>query len=101
MGAKLVSTPLAIYSTLTLHDGSPPSDATQYHYLIGNLQYLQLTQLDIAFAVNKVSQYMHLPSSLFDVIVLYLFMFTMMSIRPLTQMLVLRSVPMLFFLDLI
>ena len=40
----------------------PLTDQTQYRRLIGSLQYLQFTRLDIAFAVNKLSQFMHMPT---------------------------------------
>ncbi|XP_028094238.1 uncharacterized protein LOC114294312 [Camellia sinensis] len=39
----------------------PLSDATQYHHLIGLLQYLTLTCLDIAFAVHHVAHFMSTP----------------------------------------
>ena len=47
---------------LTLNDGSPPTNATQFRSLVGGLQYLQLTRLDIAFVVNKLAQFMHAPT---------------------------------------
>ncbi|KAL5574419.1 hypothetical protein UlMin_016118 [Ulmus minor] len=47
---------------LTLNDGSPPANATQFRSLIGGLQYLQLTRPDTAFAVNKLAQFMHAPT---------------------------------------
>ena len=66
MGAKPVSTLLAISSTLTFHDGSSPCDATQYRRLVGNLQYLQLTVPDIAFIiVFKKSRYINEMSSIY------------------------------------
>jgi histone deacetylase 1/2 len=38
-------------------------DATTYRSLVGGLQYLALTQPDIAYAVNCVCQYLHDPRS--------------------------------------
>uniref|UniRef100_A0A5B7AA01 Reverse transcriptase Ty1/copia-type domain-containing protein n=1 Tax=Davidia involucrata TaxID=16924 RepID=A0A5B7AA01_DAVIN len=61
-GAKSVSTPLSSTSVLTLHDGSPPADAHEYRSIIGSLQYLSFTRPDIAFVVNKLSQFMHHPT---------------------------------------
>ena len=47
---------------LTLNDGSPLANATQFRSLVGGLQYLQFTRPDIAFAVNKLAQFMHAPT---------------------------------------
>lgn len=61
-GAKEVSTPLPTHGSLVLHDGSPPANATEFRSTIGALQYLSITRPDIAYAVNKLSQFMHQPS---------------------------------------
>ncbi|KAL6350161.1 hypothetical protein AAG906_004100 [Vitis piasezkii] len=37
-------------------------DPTEYRTIVGSLQYLLITRPDIAFAVNKLSQYMHQPT---------------------------------------
>ncbi|KAF7151361.1 hypothetical protein RHSIM_Rhsim02G0160900 [Rhododendron simsii] len=63
-GAKEVSMPLPTSGSLTLHDGSSSTDATDYRSVIGALQYLAITRPDIAFAVNKLSQFMHKPSEI-------------------------------------
>ena len=34
---------------------------TEYRSMVGALQYLTMTRLDIAYAVNLVSQFMHAP----------------------------------------
>ncbi|CAA7037247.1 unnamed protein product [Microthlaspi erraticum] len=60
--AKPVTTPMASSPKLTLTSGKPLSDPKQYRQLVGSLQYLQFTRLDIAFAVNKLSQFMHCPT---------------------------------------
>ena len=48
---------------LAADDGDPlsPDDATEYRSLVGGLQYLTITRPDIAFAVNRVGQYLHAP----------------------------------------
>jgi len=40
-----------------------PKDSTRYRSVVGALQYLTLTRPDIAFAVNKVCQYLHAPTT--------------------------------------
>lgn len=62
MNAKPVSTPMASSPKLTLNSGTLLSNPSQYRQLIGSLQYLQFTRLDIAYAVNRLSQFMHKPT---------------------------------------
>lgn len=62
LDCKPVQTPLSTSVSLTLEDGTPPADASLYRTAMGSLQYLLFTRLDIAFAVNKLSQFMHAPS---------------------------------------
>jgi hypothetical protein len=45
--------------TLTLDMGVSMTDPTTYRAILGSLQYLSLTQPDICFTVNKLSQFMH------------------------------------------
>ena len=61
--AKAVNTPMLSSECLKLHDGAPPHDATEYRQVLGSLQYLSLTRPDINFAVNKLAQFMHRPST--------------------------------------
>lgn len=63
---KSVSTPLSTSEKLSLHEGSllGPNDASQYKSIVGALQYLTLTQPDIAFSVNKVCQFLHAPTTI-------------------------------------
>jgi hypothetical protein len=63
-GAKPAPTPLSTTATLTLNDGTPATDSTHYRKIIGALQYLNLTRPDLSFAINKLSQFMHKPTSL-------------------------------------
>uniref|UniRef100_A0A2N9EUK2 Reverse transcriptase Ty1/copia-type domain-containing protein n=1 Tax=Fagus sylvatica TaxID=28930 RepID=A0A2N9EUK2_FAGSY len=62
--AKPVSTPMASSTTLSAFDGEPFSDQTLFRSTVGALQYLALTRPDIAFSVNKLSQFMHKPTTL-------------------------------------
>ncbi|KAI9160317.1 hypothetical protein LWI28_007044 [Acer negundo] len=58
-GSKPASTPLPTDHDLKLLDGTSLTDATEYRQVIGALQYLSFTRPDIAFAVNKLAQFMH------------------------------------------
>lgn len=62
LNAKPITTPMTSSPKLHLHSGTTLSDPSIYRKLIGSLQYLQFTRLDIAFAVNKLSQFMHKPT---------------------------------------
>lgn len=61
--AKSVLTPLPTSPSLMLNSGSSLSDPTEYRQVVGSLQYLLITRPGIAFAVNKLSQYMHCPTT--------------------------------------
>ncbi|KAH0731805.1 hypothetical protein KY289_002993 [Solanum tuberosum] len=63
LDANSVSTPLSTSEILSLDDGSPSADATLYRQVIGSLQYLTFTRPDICFAVNKLAQFQHSPST--------------------------------------
>uniref|UniRef100_A0A2N9F0Q4 Reverse transcriptase Ty1/copia-type domain-containing protein n=1 Tax=Fagus sylvatica TaxID=28930 RepID=A0A2N9F0Q4_FAGSY len=62
--AKPVSSPMASTTSLTAHEGESFPDVTLFRSTVGALQYLSLTRPDIAFAVNKLSQFMHKPTVL-------------------------------------
>jgi hypothetical protein len=53
---KPVCTPISTTEKLSSDVGDPlgPSDATSFMSIVGGLQYLTLTQPDLAFAVNKL-----------------------------------------------
>ncbi|XP_058003749.1 uncharacterized mitochondrial protein AtMg00810-like [Hevea brasiliensis] len=50
------------FDKLSAKDGQPFYDETLFQSIVGGLQYLTFTRPDIAFAVNKVSQFMHCPT---------------------------------------
>ena len=56
---------MAVSEKLTKNIGDPLDNNTarKYHSLVGGLQYLTLTRPNIAFAVNKVCQYLDSPTS--------------------------------------
>ncbi|XP_013607756.1 PREDICTED: uncharacterized mitochondrial protein AtMg00810-like [Brassica oleracea var. oleracea] len=61
--AKPVPTPMESNSSLTLLSGTHLDDATKYRTIVGSLQYRSLTRPDISFSVNKLSQFMHKPTT--------------------------------------
>ena len=61
--AKPVATPMSSTQVLTLNSGDLLSDPSEYRVIVGSLQYLGLTRPDIAFPVNRLSQFMHQPTS--------------------------------------
>nr|XP_020149609.1 uncharacterized mitochondrial protein AtMg00810-like [Aegilops tauschii subsp. strangulata] len=58
---KPVSTPVDTHSKLSATDGSPVTDASEYHSLVGALQYLMMTRPDIAYVVQQCCLVMHDP----------------------------------------
>ncbi|CAA7029021.1 unnamed protein product [Microthlaspi erraticum] len=61
--AKPVTTPMAASPKLSLHTGTRLSDPTEYRTVLGSLQYLAFTRPDLSYAVNRLSQYMHAPTT--------------------------------------
>jgi histone deacetylase 1/2 len=62
---KPVNSALSTLEKLSCFEGTTlgPKDATNYRSVVGALQYLTLTRLDISFAVNKVCQFLHAPTT--------------------------------------
>ncbi|GKA83613.1 retrovirus-related pol polyprotein from transposon TNT 1-94 [Tanacetum coccineum] len=56
-----VSSPMVTSSSLSLDDSTAFSNLVKYRQVVGSLQYVTLSRPNIAFAVNKVCQYMHAP----------------------------------------
>ncbi|XP_060211835.1 uncharacterized mitochondrial protein AtMg00810-like [Lycium barbarum] len=53
---------MALNTKLHTGDSSLFDDPTMYRTVVDTLQYVTLTRLDLAFAINKVCQFMHSPS---------------------------------------
>lgn len=63
MDCKVATTPMASKCSLSLFDGEPLPNPTPYKKIVGALQYCTITRPDLNFAVNKVCQYMHSPTT--------------------------------------
>ena len=59
--AKPILSPMSTVSSLSNFDGTFMAEPTLYRRTVGALHYLSITRPDIAFAVNKVSQFSHAP----------------------------------------
>jgi hypothetical protein len=59
-------TPLTALEKLSVSNGEalPDAEATKHRGIVGGLQYLTLTRLDISFSINKVCQFLHAPTNL-------------------------------------
>jgi histone deacetylase 1/2 len=62
---KPVNTPLPSTEKISIEDGDSlgSEDSTNYRSVVGALQYLTLTRPDISFAVNRVCQFLHSPTT--------------------------------------
>jgi histone deacetylase 1/2 len=63
--SKPVSMPMSSVEKLSAVEGQKLGlqDSTNYRSIVGAMQYLTLTRPDISFAVNKVCQFLHAPTS--------------------------------------
>lgn len=64
LDAKEVTTPMATFPKLTLLSGTALDDPREYRMVLGSLQYLAFTRPDIAYSVNRLSQFMHRPTDI-------------------------------------
>jgi Reverse transcriptase (RNA-dependent DNA polymerase) len=61
--AKSRPSPMIASQSLSKFQGDPFDNPHLYRTVVGALQYATITRPDIAFAVNKVSQFMHTPTT--------------------------------------
>lgn len=61
--ATPVPSPCTTNANLSLGDSAPFHDPVKYRQMVGALQYVTLSRPDITFAVNKVCQFMHSPTT--------------------------------------
>uniref|UniRef100_A0A803Q711 Polyprotein n=1 Tax=Cannabis sativa TaxID=3483 RepID=A0A803Q711_CANSA len=59
--ANPLPTPMTGGEKLSTFNSDPIADPKQYRSIVGALHYAVITRPEIAYAVNKVSQYMHNP----------------------------------------
>lgn len=57
--SKALPTPMVSGLNLSSKQGTPISKSQKYQSLVDALQYITVTRLEIAFSVNKMSQFMH------------------------------------------
>ncbi|XP_071739615.1 uncharacterized mitochondrial protein AtMg00810-like [Rutidosis leptorrhynchoides] len=58
---NFVSTPVDTSGNLSAGTGKPYSNPTEFCSLVGALQYLTFTRLDIAYVVQQICLHMHAP----------------------------------------
>jgi Reverse transcriptase (RNA-dependent DNA polymerase) len=63
LGAKPINTPMATSAPLSKFNGEVFQDPSLYRSVVGALQYATITRSEISFAVNRVSQFMHAPTT--------------------------------------
>jgi len=56
---KSLPTPMISTTCLTQDDTIAFNDPTFYRSIVGVLQYVTITPSELAYSINKVSQYMH------------------------------------------
>mgnify|MGYP001139120846 CR=1 FL=1 len=59
--AKSVATPLPLHCKLTLDDGELLQDPSYYRTIIGKLNFLTHSRLDLSYTVQTLSQFMQHP----------------------------------------
>jgi histone deacetylase 1/2 len=57
----MTNNPMSSTNNITIVDGEllSSNDATEYHNIVGGLQYLTITSPNISFSVNRVCTYLH------------------------------------------
>jgi hypothetical protein len=62
--AKPISSPMYSSYTFSANTGDSMEDSTLFRSTVGSIQYLSLTRPDLAFAINRVCQFMHHPTNI-------------------------------------
>ena len=61
--SRPISTPISTSPTLSLQSDTTLYHPTVFRTIVGRLRYLKFNRLKVAYAVNKLSQFMHHPNS--------------------------------------
>ena len=61
IGVKTFDTPMILNVKIGLEDGKFLEDLERHRCLVGKLDYLTITRLNISFLVNVASQFMSTP----------------------------------------
>ena len=61
LDCKPVDTPMDLHVKLVPGQGEPLPDPRRYRRLVGKLNYLTITRLDISFPMSVVSQFLQSP----------------------------------------
>jgi Reverse transcriptase (RNA-dependent DNA polymerase) len=61
--SKPSASPMIAHPPMSKTDGDPLDNPRLYRTIVGGLQYATITRPDIAYAVNKCSQFMHAPTT--------------------------------------
>ncbi|XP_013639313.1 PREDICTED: uncharacterized mitochondrial protein AtMg00810-like [Brassica oleracea var. oleracea] len=64
LDAHPVSSPMTPTPKLSLKSGTPLINPSEYRMVLCSLQYLAFTRPDIAYVVNRLSQFMHKPTDI-------------------------------------
>uniref|UniRef100_A0A803NFK9 Reverse transcriptase Ty1/copia-type domain-containing protein n=1 Tax=Cannabis sativa TaxID=3483 RepID=A0A803NFK9_CANSA len=62
LNTKPSPTPMVTNKQLSIYNGTPMTDPSHYKSVLGALQYLSHTRLDISFVANKLSQFLKNPT---------------------------------------
>ncbi|XP_019051921.1 PREDICTED: uncharacterized protein LOC109114158 [Nelumbo nucifera] len=62
VSTKPLTSPMVTASKLSKHSGDLLVDPSEYGCLVGALQNVTLTRPNISFSVNKVCQFLHVPT---------------------------------------
>lgn len=62
MNCKLCPTPMSTRKIISVSDHSPLHNPTMYHSNVGVLQYSTHTRTDIAFVINRLTQFLAAPT---------------------------------------
>lgn len=65
LDSKPSSTPVVSGTSLSRHGGDPLPNPMKYRSIVGALQYCTITRPDLSFAVNKVYQFLHAPTTIY------------------------------------